>query len=232
MILLVSLLIITSCGEKDVLKKVDTQSADVGSDGIVEDIETNTNEVEESSDIFDEEVMKIVERARDLDKWNYVVRSSNFKENNAEVTIFGTKMKIKVAPSVDDVFSHVFLDTDTKEAKGYNCKINLGKEECSNPTDVKYVDYYIKTPLDWLNEEDFLEAHVDKGRRKQIGGRSSTVAVVVPKGDETYSYWFDDTKYGGGLLEVEIYKDNNLVSSTKYLMIQIPGNVKEEDVLP
>lgn len=167
-----------------------------------------------------------------MDRWSYTINNNNINENNAEVTIFGNKMKIKLSPSKKSSFTHVFLDTDTKEANGYVCKENYNKKKCSGGESVEYTDYYIKTPLDWLNEEDFLEAQVDRSRKKQIGGRSSVVAIVVSKGDEIYNYWFDDTKYGGGLLEIEIYKDNNLVSSTKYLMNQIPDNVREENALP
>ncbi len=207
LVLLMALSILVSCKPAT----DDTSKDTINSTPIQEIPDRNVNTANDTSpdeetngdaDLFNEGVKKIVDKARAINNWKYRVSEGNIP---FEVTICGDTMKIKKdrGSSYDNRDPTVFvLNTgENKNVVGYSCDQSDKCASVAANSTPAYESVYVKTPLDYLNEESFFSAVVSI-YTKQINGRN--VAPLDIEGEQVKKrYWFDTWEKGGQLVEIE-----------------------------
>ena len=241
LLLIVTVLFISACGSDTGKSSSGTSGASVG-DVVVDDIKEGdigssevrdgeqanvdskyvadyVEEVEEAPQVHNRGVFETVEKARSLDRWSY-------RHDGALVTLYGSKIKV-LGERIREL-NTFYLDTDTKLALGYVCDED-GKK-CHGKKEVDYSLVYQKTPLDWLNEEDFVDA-VMGSSGALVKGRSA-VEVSLTEDRVKKTYWFD--VHSGVLLKIEFFDEvkGERVLLESFEFVGLPAHVNEWDVTP
>ena len=113
----------------------------------------------------------------------------------------------------DDAYDVIYLDKESKTAQAYcdsrKCKVK-GKKE-----DLNYEEFYIFTPLDWINEIESAEKIGEELIEKRNTWKLSTNKGTI---------WVDS--YYGVPMQVEFAENTYKFQKMNF------NDVKDEDVIP
>jgi hypothetical protein len=217
-------LLIGGCGTQEIedTQIEDLQQVEVGAK-VDTDLEPDVRveEEEEVPDLYNPGVEEIVGDSKSITKWHYEF------DGKYEVVLVNNKMR-RAYPGQRSP-NHAFLDIDTKEAKGYFCEGRPLK--CREPVDLDYEKLYLKTPLDWLNEEDFFDGVFYESKRRNIANRPA-YSIVVTRDNIRKTYWFDINE--NILLGVEVFDTvgRKIIEEDLYELVSLPKNIYASDTEP
>jgi hypothetical protein len=229
------LIFVTSCGSNVEIEEdsganieVEELQQEVVGDKVDDSLDPGNEEEEtdEVLDLYNPGVKELLDKSKAIINYHYLPNSGE------EVVIFENKMRIQVIEggSNSKYPNYVILDTETKEAKGYTCEKKF--TNCRDEVDVDYDKYYVKTPLDWLNEQDFTSGVYYPNKQKQVAGVWVANPIEVTEDNVKKTFWFD--KNENHLLEIEFYD----LDQRKYLpgvlfdTVSLPKNVYAKLVEP
>ncbi|MBN1157375.1 hypothetical protein JXA85_07155 [Candidatus Woesearchaeota archaeon] len=141
----------TPPGESDAIEVVPEEPEPVEEAPVVEEVKIDISP----------DVQEIIDGSRTIKSLTYMHYWSDNLRMGESYFIKGNLIKRKLA-DIENYYERdidtVYLDMETKTAEAYCERSSKRCYDKNQPFEVKYADFYVKTPLDWVNEIVYARA--------------------------------------------------------------------------